>query len=142
VHDENIDYEKARSTFSTPRPLRACVGPTVVDKSAAAVGDLHGRYLVPKQLDLALLSQIREAIDVDISPLGGSGAPGATSKRCPDGSRQDQYQLRTPLCTPYDLERQLGEQPDKQVARKADRTGDPRGPGHRRVEDRCVRGDR
>jgi fructose/tagatose bisphosphate aldolase len=40
------------------------------------VGNLHGRYPVPKRLDLSVLRQIREAIDVNLSLHGGSGTPG------------------------------------------------------------------
>jgi fructose-bisphosphate aldolase class II len=48
----------------------------VIDTFAAAVGNLHGKYPVPKKLDLELLSQIRAAIDCNISLHGGSGTPG------------------------------------------------------------------
>jgi fructose-bisphosphate aldolase, class II len=65
-----------RETFSTPENARAFVAATGIDTLAAAVGNLHGRYPVPKQLDLALLRRIRDAIDVNISLHGGSGTPG------------------------------------------------------------------
>lgn len=76
VHDEDIDYDEIRKTFSTPEGARAFVAATGIDTFAAAVGNLHGRYRVPKQLDLGLLQQIRDAIDVNISLHGGSGTPG------------------------------------------------------------------
>jgi fructose-bisphosphate aldolase class II len=76
VHDEAIDYDEVRKTFSTPEGAQAFVAATGIDTFAAAVGNLHGRYPVPKQLDLALLSEIRAAIDVNISLHGGSGTPG------------------------------------------------------------------
>ena len=41
-----------------------------------AVGNLHGKYPVPKKLDLELLQQLRDAIDCNISLHGGSGTPG------------------------------------------------------------------
>jgi fructose-bisphosphate aldolase class II len=47
-----------------------------IDTYAAAVGDLHGRYPVPKELDLELLQRIRDALDCNISLHGGSGTPG------------------------------------------------------------------
>jgi fructose-bisphosphate aldolase class II len=76
VHNEPIDYEAIKSTFSTPEGARHFVDATGIDTFAAAVGNLHGRYPIPKQLDLALLQTIRDAIDVNISLHGGSGTPG------------------------------------------------------------------
>ena len=76
VHNEDIDYAEIRKTFSTPEGAKAFVAATGIDTFAAAVGNLHGRYPVPKQLDLDLLRQIRGAIDVNISLHGGSGTPG------------------------------------------------------------------
>jgi fructose-bisphosphate aldolase class II len=46
-----------------------------VDTFAAAIGNLHGKYPVPKELDLELLQRIREAIDCNISLHGGSDTP-------------------------------------------------------------------
>lgn len=76
LHTEKIDYEEIKKTFSTPEGARAFVEATGIDTFAAAVGNLHGKYPVPKQLDLALLQKIREAIDCNISLHGGSGTPG------------------------------------------------------------------
>lgn len=75
VHDEAIDYETIRKTFSTPEGAREFVEATGIDTFAAAIGNLHGKYAVPKQLDLDLLASIREAIDCQISLHGGSGTP-------------------------------------------------------------------
>ena len=76
VHDEAIDYEEVKATFSTPDGARAFVEETGIDTFAAAVGNLHGKYPTPKRLDLDLLRTIRAAIDVKISLHGGSGTPG------------------------------------------------------------------
>ena len=76
VHAEDIDYEEVRKTFSTPEGARAFVDATGIDTFAAAVGNLHGRYPVPKLLDLDLLQRIRDAIGGYISLHGGSGTPG------------------------------------------------------------------
>lgn len=75
VHEEEIDYEEIKKTFSTPEGTKAFVEATGIDTFAAAVGNLHGKYPVPKVLDLELLRQIREAIDCQISLHGGSGTP-------------------------------------------------------------------
>lgn len=75
VHDEGIDYEEIKKTFSTPEGAKDFVDKTGIDTFAAAIGNLHGKYNVPKQLDLELLARIREAIDCQISLHGGSGTP-------------------------------------------------------------------
>jgi fructose-bisphosphate aldolase, class II len=76
VHTEDIDLDEIRKTFSTPEGARAFVDATGIDTFAAAVGNLHGRYPVPKQLDLELLQRVRDAIGGYISLHGGSGTPG------------------------------------------------------------------
>ncbi len=76
LHTEDIDYEEIKKTFSTPDGARAFVEATGIDTYAAAVGNLHGKYPVPKKLDLELLQQIRDALNCNISLHGGSGTPG------------------------------------------------------------------
>lgn len=73
IHKEAIDYEEIKKTFSTPDGAKAFVAATGIDTFAAAIGNLHGLYPVPKQLDLELLKTIRAAIDCNISLHGGSG---------------------------------------------------------------------
>ena len=75
VHTEEINYEEIKKTFSTPEGAKAFVEATGIDTFAAAVGNLHGKYPVPKELDLELLGRIREAIPCQISLHGGSGTP-------------------------------------------------------------------
>ncbi len=75
VHDTDIDYDEIRKTFSTPEGARAFVEATGIDTFAAAIGNLHGKYPVPKELDLELLEKISGAIDCGISLHGGSGTP-------------------------------------------------------------------
>lgn len=76
LHTETIDYEEIKKTFSTPEGAQAFVRATGIDTFAAAVGNLHGKYPVPKKLDLELLQRLREALDCNISLHGGSGTPG------------------------------------------------------------------
>ena len=75
VHTEDIDYEEIKKTFSTPESAKSFIDATGIDTFAAAIGNLHGKYPVPKQLDIELLQQIRDAIDCQISLHGGSGTP-------------------------------------------------------------------
>jgi len=76
VHTEAIDYEEIKKTFSTPEGAKAFVDATAIDTYAAAIGNLHGSYPVPKMLDIELLQRVRSAIDCNISLHGGSGTPG------------------------------------------------------------------
>lgn len=76
VHTEDIDYDAIRSTFSTPERTQAFVEATEIDTFAAAIGNLHGKYPVPKILDIELLQQLRIATPANISLHGGSGTPG------------------------------------------------------------------
>lgn len=75
VHTEKIDYEEIRKTFSKPEDAKAFCIATGIDTFAAAVGNLHGKYPVPKKLDLELLQEIRDSISCQISLHGGSGTP-------------------------------------------------------------------
>ncbi len=76
LHHEGIDYEEIKKTFSTPDGARHFCDATGIDTFAAAIGNLHGKFNVPKQLDLKLLRQIRQAVECNISLHGGSGTPG------------------------------------------------------------------
>ena len=75
VFTEKIDYDEIKKTFSTPEGSKTFVEATGIDTFAAAVGNLHGHYPVPKVLDLELLKRIRDAIDCNISLHGGSDTP-------------------------------------------------------------------
>ena len=75
VFKEKIDYDEIKKTFSTPESAKAFVDATGIDTFAAAIGNLHGHYPVPKVLDLELLERIRGAIDCNISLHGGSDTP-------------------------------------------------------------------
>lgn len=76
LHTEKIDYEEIKKTFSTPESAFRFVVETGIDTFAAAVGNLHGKYPVPKKLDLELLQRIRDILPGNISLHGGSGTPG------------------------------------------------------------------
>jgi fructose-bisphosphate aldolase, class II len=76
LHTETINYDEVRKTFSTPEGVKAFVDATGVDTYAVAVGNLHGKYPVPKILDLELLQRIRNVVNCNLSLHGGSGTPG------------------------------------------------------------------
>lgn len=76
VHTEKFDFNEIKKTFSTPEGAKSFVDATGIDTFAAAIGNLHGSYPVPKVLNIELLKEIRDAIDCNISLHGGSGTPG------------------------------------------------------------------
>lgn len=76
VFKEAFDYEEIKKTFSTPEAAKWFVDSTGIDTYAAAIGNLHGNYPVPKILDLELLQRIRDNLDCFISLHGGSDTPG------------------------------------------------------------------
>lgn len=76
VHTEAFDFNEIKKTFSSPETAHNFVAATGIDTFAAAIGNLHGSYPVPKELDIELLKQIRAAIECNISLHGGSGTPG------------------------------------------------------------------
>ncbi len=114
VHAEEIDYEEVRKTFSTPEGARAFVDATGIDTFAAAVGNLHGRYPVPKVLDLELLQRIRDAIGGYISLHGGSGTPGHFFRSAAEIG-VSKVNLNSDMRYAYrtTLERQLRDNPDE-----------------------------
>ncbi|HEV2412493.1 MAG TPA: class II fructose-bisphosphate aldolase [Candidatus Saccharimonadales bacterium] len=75
LHTETINYEEIKKTFTKPEEARSFVEATGIDTFAAAIGNLHGKYPVPKVLDLELLTKIREALSCNISLHGGSDTP-------------------------------------------------------------------
>ncbi len=76
VHEDAINYDEIRKTFTTPEEARDFVAATGIDTFAVAIGNLHGTYPVPKQLDLELLERIVAANpDAHYSLHGGSGTP-------------------------------------------------------------------
>lgn len=75
IHTETIDYEEIKKTFTTAEDALSFIKATGIDTYAVAVGNLHGLYPVPKQLDLELLAELRAALPGYLSLHGGSGTP-------------------------------------------------------------------
>jgi fructose-bisphosphate aldolase class II len=75
VHKEAIDYEEVKKWNTKPEEAKAFVEATGIDTMAVQIGNLHGLYPVPKELDLELLQRVRDAIACQISLHGGSGTP-------------------------------------------------------------------
>jgi fructose-bisphosphate aldolase class II len=75
LHKEAIDYEEVKKYNTKPEEAVDFLAQTGIDTLAVQIGNLHGLYPVPKELDLELLQRIRDAIDCRISLHGGSGTP-------------------------------------------------------------------
>jgi fructose-bisphosphate aldolase class II len=75
VHKETIDYEEVKKWNTQPEEAKSFVEQTGIDTMAVQVGNLHGLYPVPKELDLELLQRLRDSINCQISLHGGSGTP-------------------------------------------------------------------
>jgi fructose-bisphosphate aldolase class II len=76
VHTDAIDYEEIKKTFTKPDEAKEFITATGIDTFAVAIGNLHGSYPVPKQLDLDLLEKIIAADPgAHYSLHGGSGTP-------------------------------------------------------------------
>lgn len=75
VHTETIDYEEVKKYNTKPAEAISFAKQTGIDTLAVQIGNLHGLYPVPKQLDLGLLQKIRDCIQCHISLHGGSGTP-------------------------------------------------------------------
>ena len=114
VHKEEIDYEEIKKTFSTPEGAKAFVDATGIDTYAAAIGNLHGKYPIPKILDIELLKRVREVLTCAISLHGGSGTPAEYFKQAIEVgvskvniNSDMRYAFRT------GLERELKDNPDE-----------------------------
>jgi len=75
VFKTDIDYDEISKFFTKPADAKSFVAATGIDTYAVAIGNLHGLYPVPKQLDINLLRQIRSTLDCNLSLHGGSGTP-------------------------------------------------------------------
>ncbi len=65
-HKENIDYKEVEKYKTKPEEAVDFVNQTGIDTIAVQIGNLHGKYPVPKILDLELLQRIRDAIECNI----------------------------------------------------------------------------
>jgi len=114
LHKEKIDYEEIKKTFSTPENASHFINATGIDTFAAAVGNLHGKYPVPKKLDLDLLKAIRDSIGCHISLHGGSGTPGHYFKSAVEiGVTKININSDMRVAYRTTLEKQLKDNPDE-----------------------------
>jgi len=69
------DEEEGNGTLTDPQSAKEFVAATGVDFLAAAIGTVHGMYQGEAKIDLALLDEIRTAVNIPLVLHGGSGTP-------------------------------------------------------------------
>ncbi|WP_338451270.1 class II fructose-bisphosphate aldolase [Niallia oryzisoli] len=69
------DEEEGNGTLTDPQSAKEFVAATGVDFLAAAIGTVHGMYQGEPKIDLALLDEIRIAVNIPLVLHGGSGTP-------------------------------------------------------------------
>jgi fructose-bisphosphate aldolase class II len=122
VHSEKIDYFEIKKTFSTPEDAKKFVEATGIDTFAAAIGNLHGKYPVPKILDIELLRKIRDTINCAISLHGGSGTPSEYFKQAIEiGVSKININSDMRFAYRTTLEKELKENPDEYAVIKLEK---------------------
>jgi len=119
VFKEKFDYEEIKKTFSTPAGAARFCEATGIDTFAAAVGNLHGKYPVPKKLDLDLLKEVRASIKCNISLHGGSDTPAHYYEEAVEiGVSKINVNSDLRFAFRTSLEKQLKENPDEYAVMK------------------------
>jgi ketose-bisphosphate aldolase len=72
LHHEGINAHPLAATTKPEDAIRF-VDATGIDTFAVAIGNLHGAYPTPPDLDFGLLTTLRSALSVNLSLHGGSG---------------------------------------------------------------------
>ena len=70
---EDVAAATARGALTDPDEAAGFVAATRADCLAVSIGNAHGHYASPPQLDWTLLARIRERVDVPLSLHGASG---------------------------------------------------------------------
>lgn len=78
---ENVALATEAGQLTDPEEAARFVDDTLCDCLAVSVGNVHGRYASPPQLDWERLRAIRDAVDVPLSLHGASGLPEADLRR-------------------------------------------------------------
>lgn len=72
---EDVAAATEAGALTDPQAVDAFVTATGCDCLAVSIGNVHGRYAAPPQLDWERLAQIRERVDIPLSLHGASGLP-------------------------------------------------------------------
>lgn len=116
VHDDEVDLEAVRESYTKVEDAKKFVEETGVDILAPVFGNLHGTFPVQPDLDIELLKKIRAEIGETFMSLhGGSGIPAVQVQQAIKEGGIVKVNVNTELRATYKqaLEEKLGEKPDE-----------------------------
>ncbi len=116
VHNEEIDIEEIKKSYTTVEKAAKFVAETNVDILAPVFGNLHGTFTVEPDLDIDLLKKIREAVGEKFLAMhGGSGIAAVQVKEAIEVGGIVKVNVNTELRATFRqaLEEKLGEHPDE-----------------------------
>lgn len=73
--EDGLTVSEFEARFTDPEQAQAFVQQTGIDALAVCIGNVHGRYHRPPQLDFARLERIKTRVDVPLVLHGASGLP-------------------------------------------------------------------
>lgn len=79
--DEDLAHAARAGRLTDPREAERFVAETAADCLAVSIGNAHGRYVEPPELDWERLASLRAAVDVPFALHGASGIPEASIRR-------------------------------------------------------------
>lgn len=121
VHNEEIDLALLKKSYTDPEKAAKFVKETGVDILAAVFGNVHGIFPVQPDLDINLLSKIREAVpSCFLSLHGSSGIPADQVKTAINAGKIVKVNLNTELRVAYReaIGEELSENPEEYASYK------------------------
>jgi len=121
IHDEEIDIKLLKQSYTDPQKAAKFVKETGVDMLATAFGNVHGTFPVQPDLDVNLLSKIREAVpSCFLSLHGSSGIPAEQVKTAINVGKMVKVNLNTELRVAYReaIGEELSENPEEYASYK------------------------
>ena len=121
IHDEEIDIKLLEQSYTDPQKAAKFVKETGVDMLATAFGNVHGTFPVQPNLDINLLSKIREAVpSCFLSLHGSSGIPADQVKSAINAGKIVKVNLNTELRVAYReaIGEELSENPNEYASYK------------------------
>ena len=121
IHDEEIDIKLLKQSYTDPQKAAKFVKETGVDMLATAFGNVHGTFPVQPNLDINLLSKIREAVpSCFLSLHGSSGIPAEQVKAAINVGKIVKVNLNTELRVAYReaIGEELSENPEEYASYK------------------------
>lgn len=113
AHDENVDPEKLKESYTKPEKAAKFVATTKVDIFASIFGNIHGTFPIQPDLDIDLLKKIAKAIPETFLSLHGGSGIAAEQVKAAIGEGIVKINVNTELRVAYRdaLTEELGENP-------------------------------